>query len=94
MSWFDDAACLVSGKPDAWFPAGRSNSQHRADDTCFAISVCIKCPVRAQCAAHALNARKTIGIWAGVDLGDDASTRRSREDKVDRLREIAKGASA
>ncbi|HEX6969006.1 MAG TPA: WhiB family transcriptional regulator [Micromonosporaceae bacterium] len=28
-------------------------------------SVCVRCPVRAECAAHALSVREPYGVWGG-----------------------------
>lgn len=33
-------------------------------------AVCASCPVRAECAAHALRAREPYGIWGGLSEAD------------------------
>jgi WhiB family redox-sensing transcriptional regulator len=57
---------LCRGRDSAQFfhPDGeRGASRSRRENA--AKSVCRACPVRAECAAHALNTREPYGVWGG-----------------------------
>jgi Transcription factor WhiB len=48
-------ACTVD--PDRWFTRG---------DRTHALTACLRCPARRECAREALRANATWGMWAGV----------------------------
>lgn len=61
MSWNDDwasAAACRQGKPDELFVKGAE--QHKAK------TVCVACPVRAECLAEALDNGIEWGVWGGL----------------------------
>ena len=64
QSWRHRAAC-VGEEPESWFPL-----PVRGDGT-QAKRVCVSCPVRADCAAHANRRGESAGIWAGFELPDE-----------------------
>jgi WhiB family transcriptional regulator, redox-sensing transcriptional regulator len=64
--WEWQALGLCRGRDSAQFfhPDGERGSSRlrrelKAKETCF------RCPVRAQCAAHALKAHEPYGVWGG-----------------------------
>lgn len=71
----------------------RGPSRARRERTAKAI--CHQCPVRAQCAAHALKVREPYGVWGGLteaertrlieDGWEDLADRRRRRVDVRRL---------
>lgn len=50
--------------PDGERGASRNRREARAK------SVCSRCPVRAECAAHALVVREPYGVWGGFSEGE------------------------
>jgi WhiB family redox-sensing transcriptional regulator len=50
--------------PDGERGASRSRREAKAK------SVCFSCPVRAECAAHALAVREPYGVWGGFTEGE------------------------
>ncbi|MER5492811.1 MULTISPECIES: WhiB family transcriptional regulator [unclassified Streptomyces] len=46
--------------PEGERGAARSAREHSAKE------VCMRCPVRAECAAHALQVREPYGVWGGL----------------------------
>lgn len=72
-TWFDQAACRDLG-PTLFFPEGR----HAEHDAQAAIAVCRTCPVRLDCAHHALNEGEEWGIWGGLDEATRTRVRRGR----------------
>jgi len=61
-SWQQAAACGSSDlEPDAWFtePGNPAYSAAKA--------ICVSCPVRRSCLAHALAVNEPAGIWGGAD---------------------------
>ena len=61
MPWNEDwptqAACRED-HPDALFVQGAAQQQAKV--------VCFRCPVRAECLAHALDTRTQFGVWGGM----------------------------
>ena len=65
--WSTEAACASSSlHPDSWF-GEPGEPRHRA-----ARAVCVYCPVRRSCLAHALVCDEQDGIWGGADPTDRA----------------------
>jgi len=64
MTWREQAACATG--PDLW------HSPERADRA-IAVTICMACPVRAECHVEAQAARRdgvTLhGVWHGHDYG-------------------------
>lgn len=91
MSWRDEAECRKASD-NSWFPVGNSGRQSRVrkEAVARAVSICRRCPVRAACANDALKRNVSFGIWAGIDLGDNAhkALPASKEAELER---VAKG---
>ena len=65
--WSTEAACASSSlHPDSWF-GEPGEPRYRA-----ARAVCVYCPVRRSCLAHALARDEQDGIWGGADPTDRA----------------------
>lgn len=60
--------------PDRWF-----DRAHRSD----ALAICLQCPLRRECAQHALRVRARWGMWAGIWIDGRL------EDRAHLLRTIA-----
>ncbi|MCU1588093.1 MAG: transcription factor WhiB [Frankiales bacterium] len=56
--WTSAAACNNNADPDELFVTGAA--QNRAK------TVCLSCPVRAECLADALDNRVEFGVWGGM----------------------------
>jgi WhiB family redox-sensing transcriptional regulator len=69
--WAADAACR-SKDPDALFVQGAA--QNRAK------SICLGCPVRAECLADALDNRVEFGVWGGMTERERRALLRRRPD--------------
>jgi len=62
--WQHDGACRGRDSGQFFHPEGeRGASRQRRENA--AKAVCLGCPVRAECAAHALVAREPYGVWGG-----------------------------
>lgn len=61
------AAGRVPGVDSSLFfhPEGERGAARSARET-SAKEVCMRCPVRAECAAHALAVREPYGVWGGL----------------------------
>lgn len=57
-TWMDRAACR-GADAELWFP-------DRGQSTAYAVDVCGRCPVKADCAEYAINARVHHGVWGGL----------------------------
>lgn len=57
--WAALAACRNIDDPDLFFPG-------RRDSPAAALAVCIVCPVRIDCARHALDTPEPFGVWGGL----------------------------
>lgn len=77
MNWHDDAACLNSGDPEVFFPAGTTGDA--ALQIYAAKQVCATCPVRPQCLEFALTSRQDFGVWGGLTEEERRSLRRARQ---------------
>jgi WhiB family redox-sensing transcriptional regulator len=84
--WRERAVCREY-HPETWFPVANRRKGTREKNVQRAITLCRQCPVRVHCARAALNINARTGIWAGVDLGDEARPRPTR--KTAALRFIA-----
>jgi WhiB family redox-sensing transcriptional regulator len=63
------AACR-DADPDLFFhPEGERGPARRNRDLA-AKAVCGRCPVRGQCARHALTVREPYGVWGGLSEDD------------------------
>jgi WhiB family redox-sensing transcriptional regulator len=60
--WIDDALCRQTD-PDLWYPTGEGRLLAQRRDA--ALATCRKCPVKAECLAHALAHDERYGIWGG-----------------------------
>lgn len=59
--WTLQAACPTSGLPlTAWDDHGTPDARQ----------VCANCPVRLDCAHHALDTAERTGLWGGLDVDD------------------------
>lgn len=61
MPWNEDwptQATCREDHPDALFVQGAAQQQAKV--------VCFRCPVRAECLAHALDTRTQFGVWGGM----------------------------
>lgn len=84
--WRDQAACKDED-PNRWSPGGGCiDSKARRRLIADAIVICVKCPVRPDCARTALALGAESGVWAGIDLGD--SVKAVPEPKLKALRKI------
>ena len=73
--WSTEAACASSSlHPDSWFgEPGEPRSR-------AARAVCVYCPVRRSCLAHALACDEQDGMWGGADPNDRAWLRHALTD--------------
>ncbi|MGP4013892.1 WhiB family transcriptional regulator [Streptomyces sp. 4N124] len=56
MDWADRGLCRT--QPDRMFVEGTAQNQAKA--------VCLDCPVRFECLAHALDHREEYGVWGAM----------------------------
>jgi WhiB family transcriptional regulator, redox-sensing transcriptional regulator len=75
-SWAERAACLAE-PPDLFFPIGASGPP---EHVARAKAVCLRCPVREQCLAYALETAQQ-GIWGGL-TEDERSRARLRTQRA------------
>jgi WhiB family transcriptional regulator, redox-sensing transcriptional regulator len=62
--WQHDGACRGQDSGQFFHPDNeRGASRQRRENA--AKAVCLSCPVRAECAAHALISREAYGVWGG-----------------------------
>ncbi|WP_078600805.1 WhiB family transcriptional regulator [Streptomyces violens] len=59
------AACRGVDSSLFFHPEGERGAARSARET-SAKEVCMRCPVRAECAAHALAVREPYGVWGGL----------------------------
>lgn len=67
--WQQYAACTGLGTDRFFHPDGE-RGQSRAGRERQAKAVCAGCPVRRQCADHALRVREPYGVWGGLSEDD------------------------
>lgn len=67
--WQRFGACRGRDSAQFFHPDGeRGSSRNRRENA--AKAVCVACPVRAECAAHALAVREPYGVWGGFTEAD------------------------
>lgn len=83
-SWQRLGACRGRGTAQFFHPDGeRGASRARREEA--AKLVCRGCPVRAECAAHALTVREPYGVWGGFTEAERLELLAAgRDDLVDR----------
>lgn len=82
--WSQDAAC--SGvETDAFFPVGAQGVPPKLEAE-YAKSVCVPCPVRSACLAHALTRPEHFGVWGGMDEEERAELLRMARRAAERER--------
>jgi len=62
--WQRLGACRGRDSAQFFHPDGERGSSRNRRET-KAKSVCFSCPVRPECAAHALSVREPYGVWGG-----------------------------
>jgi WhiB family redox-sensing transcriptional regulator len=67
--WQRLGACRGRDSAQFFHPDGERGSSRSRRET-KAKSVCFSCPVRAECAAHALAVREPYGVWGGFSEGE------------------------
>jgi WhiB family redox-sensing transcriptional regulator len=67
--WQLAAACREAD-PDLFFPPDSERGPRRVAREATAKAICQRCPVRRQCAAHALAAGESYGVWGGLSEAD------------------------
>jgi len=70
-----------------FFHPERERGQKRAARERAAKQVCDHCPVKLQCAAHALTVREAYGTWGGMSETERATLLAGIEDDGDELRD-------
>ena len=63
--WQLDAACR-GADPDVFYHPDAERGPRRTAREEAAKALCAQCPVRAECLAHALEAREPYGVWGGL----------------------------
>ena len=67
--WQRSGACRGRDSTQFFHPEGERGAS-RTRRELAAKAVCRSCPVRAECAAHALVAREPYGVWGGFTEGE------------------------
>lgn len=62
--WQHEGACRGRDSAQFFHPDGERGSS-RGRREIAAKKVCLNCPVRAECAAHALQTQEPYGVWGG-----------------------------
>lgn len=70
--WMDRAEC-AGMDPDLFFPVEKTGPTVAAPK-----AVCAGCPVRVECAMHALNVGEEYGVWGGLTERERRRVRRGR----------------
>jgi WhiB family redox-sensing transcriptional regulator len=86
MEWLDRARCLDQD-PELFFPIGTTGLA--LDQIEDAKAVCLRCEVRTQCLAWALDTAQDAGVWGGTSEEERRVIRRARrrEERAARERE-------
>jgi WhiB family redox-sensing transcriptional regulator len=72
--WAERSLC-AKADPEIWFPVDEEDLELGA----AAIDACFRCPVRAECLAHALAIGERHGIWGGLTPGQRLGLRTRQE---------------
>jgi WhiB family redox-sensing transcriptional regulator len=84
--WQRRGACRGRDTGQFFHPDGERGSS-RARREASAKAVCVRCPVRAECAAHALTVQEPYGVWGGFTENERLYLHHSGwDDLVDRRR--------
>ncbi|MGP4089464.1 WhiB family transcriptional regulator [Streptomyces sp. KR55] len=67
--WQLGAACRGVDSSIFFHPEGERGVARSAREN-SAKEVCMRCPVRVECAAHALTVREPYGVWGGLTEGE------------------------
>ncbi|HEX5541227.1 MAG TPA: WhiB family transcriptional regulator [Micromonospora sp.] len=67
--WQRLGACRGRDSGQFFHPEGERGSSRNHREA-HAKSICASCPVRAECAAHALSVREPYGVWGGFSEAD------------------------
>lgn len=67
--WQLRAACRGTD-PEVFFHPDGERGPARSARERAAKAICVTCPVRRQCAAHALAVREPYGVWGGLSEDD------------------------
>ena len=67
--WQMDGACRGEDPSIFFHPEGERGPAREAREAA-AKSICARCPVIAECAAHALAVREPYGVWGGLSEDD------------------------
>ncbi|SEO17609.1 WhiB family transcriptional regulator [Actinacidiphila rubida] len=82
--WQLVAACRGVDSSLFFHPEGERGAARSAREAA-AKEVCMRCPVRAECATHALAVREPYGVWGGLTEDErEAMMGRSRNRSADR----------
>ena len=73
--WQLDGACRRVG-PEVFFHPEGERGPSRLSRELAAKSVCARCPVAVQCAAHALAVREPYGVWGGMSEDERRALKR------------------
>lgn len=82
-NWQQDAACR-STDASYFFPPDRERESARTKRIARAKTVCMQCPVLAECRAYALQVGEWYGVWGG--LSEDE--RPQQEDQARKVSEL------
>lgn len=63
--WQEDGACRSADPVLFFHPQNERGSRRRRRDEA-AKAICVRCPVRVQCADYAIRAREPFGVWGGL----------------------------
>lgn len=82
--WQRRGACRGRDSAQFFHPDGERGAS-RARREASAKAVCAGCPVRAECAAHALSVREPYGVWGGFSESERVRLQETGcEDLIDR----------
>jgi WhiB family redox-sensing transcriptional regulator len=87
LDWRQRGACLDED-PELFFPVGTGRGAAPQEEE--ARAVCMRCPVRAECLAWALETGQEFGVWGGMTELDRRRIRRQQRRQPDPHREAAR----
>ncbi len=68
--WDWQLAARCRGRDDLFFHPHGEREPARSDRDAAAKALCARCPVRRECAAHALEMGEPYGVWGGFTEGE------------------------